>query len=358
MLDNIVQTGDPRVLLAGISCLIPKAKKHYMINIHSKKAKQTGAIVAFFLLVIFAAYLNSVRYPSTDDAYIQANVIQISPQVSGPIAKLYVENYESVKKGQPLLDIDPAPFIVAVKKAKAQLDYSKQTVAALEETVKSGEAIVTERESELSLAQKDYDRIMVVVKKHLLSQSEGDRVTSRLNVAKATLLSALKQLEQAKAQLGEPGQHNAQIRSAEEELAHAKLDLEHTHITSPANGYVINLSAREGTMLNNGNIAFAVIDSNKWWVDANFKETSLERIRLGQTATIVVDTYPDHDFHGIVEKISRGSGAAFSLFPAENATGNWVKVTQRFTVKIVISDPDPKFPLNVGASSLVTVDTT
>lgn len=316
-------------------------------------------VLTFVILAaLFMYWLHSVRYPSTDNAYIQAHIIQTAPEVSGPISQLYVENYQFVKLGQPLLDIDPVPFQVAVAGAKAKLNSTEQNISALEDAVKTAEALVAQRESELTLADKNYQRTMTLVKKGQISLSDGDRVSSTLQVAQAAVVAAKNQLLQAKAQLGEQGRNNAQLRAAEAELDKAQLDLKHTHLMASANGYVMNLTARVGTMLISGNPVFSLIDSSRWWADANFKETDMKRIRPGQTATVVVDIYPDHDFHGVVESISRGSGSAFSIFPAENATGNWVKITQRFTVRINITDPDDAFPLRVGASATVTVDTT
>lgn len=314
------------------------------------------AIAAFAVIYVYILY--NKYYPSTDNAYVGANVINIAPQVTGPILKLYVQNFETVKKGQPLFDIDPAPFQVAVNRAEAQLDLAKQNVEALRDSVKTAEALVQQREHNLQLAKKTYDRIMQLVKLRQISLADGDKATRDFSVATAELLEVKNQLEKAKAELGDDDGGNAGVRSAEAELTQAKLNLEYTHVVSPADGYVVNLTARVGSMLQSGTSYFSIVDLSQWWVDANYKETELARIRPGQLADIVVDIYPDHTFHGRVESISRGSGSAFSIFPAENATGNWVKVTQRFSVRIKILDPDPAYPLRIGASATVQVNTT
>jgi membrane fusion protein (multidrug efflux system) len=316
-----------------------------------------GALALFLLIVIYLYWLHARRYPSTDNAYIGANIVQVSPQVSGPIVALYVKEYQMVKKDQPLFDIDPEPFQVAVDKASAQLDLTKQRVESLRGSIAVAEALLLQRQSEMKLAEGNYKRIMVLVKRGLASPSDGDKVTSTLEVAKAAVTQANNQLLKAKAELGDSDVRNADIRAAEAQLAEAKLNLKDTHVVSSVDGYVINLTARVGSMAQAERSLFAVIDATQWWADANFKETQMQRIQPGQPATVVVDIYPDHVFHGVVQNISRGSGSAFSIFPAENATGNWVKVTQRFTVRVRISDPDPQFPLRVGASSTVTVDT-
>jgi membrane fusion protein (multidrug efflux system) len=150
-----------------------------------------------------------------------------------------------------------------------------------------------------------------------------------------------------------------QLRGAAAQLDKATHDRVRTHVTAPAGGWVTNISVRPGNVVQAGTPAFAVVEDGNWWVDANFKETDLGRIKPGQPATIRLDMYPGTTFEGIVESISAGSGASFSVLPPENATGNWVKVTQRFPVRVKItSQPDPDKPLRMGASATVKVDTT
>jgi membrane fusion protein (multidrug efflux system) len=327
----------------------PQKKPHILIWI-------LLAIIVAVGLFLYWEY--EKKYPSTDNAYVGAHIVQISPQVTGPILNLYVKEFQTVKKGDPLFDIDPEPFQVEVDKANAKVDLTKQKVQGLQSIVEQEQALVNQRKAELFLAEKNYSRYHTLVEKGQLSQAEGDRYRSELDVAKAALIEANNQLLKAQADLGNVDTQNADIRAAQAELAQAKLNLSDTHVVSPVDGYVINLTARVGSMVTVNRVIFSIIDSSQWWVDANFKETQMERIRIGQPATIVVDIYPDHKFHGIIQNISRGSGASFSIFPAENATGNWVKVTQRFAVRIHITDTDQNFPLRVGASSTVTVDTT
>lgn len=311
------------------------------------------AIIAGLLLY----WQHSKLYPSTDDAYVNANVIHIAPQVSGPIAEIDAQNYQLVKKGQLLFMIDPRPFVIAVKSAEAQLDLTKQKIASLEASVKEATAEVNARQSELALAEKNQHRIMPLVRSGQISKQAGDDITSKAQVAQASLIAAQDQLHQAKAELGAIGDKNAQIRAAQAVLAKAQLNLSYTKVVAPSSGILVNFSIRQGNMVEAGQPLFDIVQSNTWWVDANFKETQLQRITSGQPATIVTDMYPNHIFHGVVRFISPGSGAAFSILPPENATGNWVKVTQRFPIKVVITDTSLKFPLRVGASATVSIDT-
>lgn len=304
-----------------------------------------------------AYWQHTQHYPSTDNTYVQANIVQVAPLISGPVINLYVKNYSHVRKGDAILDIDPAPFSYAVNSISAQLDSAKQDILAQQSAIRAAEDLVTQRQTELAFAKKTYERTLYLARKGQTTTASADTATNNLHVAEAAFNVASHQLQQAKAQLGNEDENNVHIRYFSAQLAQAALDLKNTHIIAPTNGYIVNLTARPGTMLRQGVAAFAIVDVSEWWVEANFKETQLKRIRTGQPATIVVDIYPNHTFHGIVENVSYGSGTAFSLFPPENATGNWVKVTQRFPVKIVITDPHPDYPLRVGASAAVEIDT-
>ncbi len=325
----------------------------------SNLIKLASCLIAFCLALggIFMYWQYAKYHPSTEDAYLQANVVHIAPQVSGPISVIYIKNNHIIKKGQKLFDIDKDPYNIAINAAKAQLDLARQNVTSLQKAVESAKSLVIERQSELDVALKNGKRILILVKNGQVSKAKGDEIRSNIKVAQASLAAVKSQLEQAIANLGPVGKQNAIIRAAIARLNQTKLDLQHTAIVAPSGGKVVNFTARVGNMVQAGQPLFDIVGQNKWWVSTNFKETQLNRIRVGQTADIIVDMYPDNIFKGTVESISAGSGTAFSLFPPENATGNWVKVTQRISVKIVINNISTKFPLRVGSSAKVTVDT-
>ena len=317
-----------------------------------------SCIVLIVLIFVGVWYWQYEKYyPNTDDAYVQAHIIQISAQVTGPVNRIGVENNQLVKKGQFLFSIDPAPFQLALNQAKAKLALAKQQMAADEAAVLTAKAVIEERLADEVEAQQNYNRIIVLVRDGRLSQSQGDKVISRLAQTRGALLAAQKQLQQTKAKLGATGLDNAQVKSAMVAVNQAKLNLSYTTITAPAAGVVSQFTLRVGNMVASGLNLFALVENNFWWVNANFKETDLARIKPGQGAAINVDIYPSYTFKGFVQSISRGSGAAFSILPPENATGNWVKVVQRFPVKVVITNLNPRYPLRVGASASVTVDT-
>ena len=294
--------------------------------------------------------------PNTDDAYIKADVLNIAPRVNGKITAIYVQDHQYVKKGQALFAIDPTPFNIAIAQAEAKVDSTRDQIAAANMAVKTSEAIVTQRDAELTDTRTETKRVLSMVKKKYESQSDGDLAVKNLRVAKAALIASKNQLAQAKQKRGQMGPNNAQIRGAQAALEKSKLELQYTHITAPASGYIANFSLRVGDVANAYQQLFSIIENQFWWASANFKETQLVRIHPGQRATVKVDMYPNHIFNGTVSSISNGSGSSFSLLPPENASGNWVKVTQRFPVKVTIKQ-DTHYPLRLGASCTVTVNT-
>jgi membrane fusion protein (multidrug efflux system) len=186
-----------------------------------------------------------------------------------------------------------------------------------------------------------------------------DTREAALKQAEAASEAALAELDRAQQQYGGSGKDNARLRSASAALRKAQLDLSYAEVRAPAAGWVSDVTLREGAFVMMSRPVFPLVEDKEWWIDAHFKETDVTRIKPGQPATIEIDMYPGLELKGEVESISAGSGATFSLLPPENATGNWVKVTQRYTVRVKVLDrsPDPTQPLRVGASSRVKVDT-
>lgn len=286
--------------------------EHTQHFIHSTKFKLL-LIVLFVLstITIWASYkVYRSYYISTDDAYINANVVQITPRITGKIVALHVANNQYVTKGQALFDIDTQPFQLAINSATAQLNLNS---------------------AELENASHSRDRTISLVAKKYSSQQAGDNA---LAVYKTT---------------------TAKVELAKAALAQANLNMSYTKITAPTSGWVTNLSSNAGDIIQANRPLFALISDAIFWTDANFKETELAVIKAQQTANIVTDLYPGHTFEGVVESISGGTGSVFSLLPPQNATGNWVKVTQRVPVRIRLLHPDPHFPLPIGVSATVTI---
>lgn len=298
------------------------------------------------------------NHPSTDDAYIKAHVITIAPQVDGNVIDVKVQNHEYVKKGQLLFTIDSKAYQIELEKAQAQLDATKNQIAAADMAVDSARAIVQEKQAELADIRADTQRILALVQKNYESKSAGDLANKNLHVAQAAVLAAQAQLRQAEQNRGDLGENNSQLRAAQTAIASAQLKVGYTEVFAPTTGFIANFDLQAGDKVNAYQPVFAIIEDHSWWVDANFKETQLARITPGQNVKITMDMYPGKIFSGKVASISDGSGASFSLLPPENASGNWVKVTQRFPVKIILSSEDPKFPYRLDASATATIDTT
>lgn len=330
-------------------------------NINSKSSRYLTLMWIILIGVVLVGgiyyWRQQIYFPSTNDAYVQANIIPMAAQVNGPVSKIYVQDHQFVKKGQLLFDIDQQPFLLAVQQARAQLDLTIQKITGNAAGVQAAAATVEQQQAAVVDSEKNYQRIITLVKRGDASKASGDDAYAQWQEAKAALNVAQNQLIAAQRKLGVLGQQNAAIMEAQANLAQAQLNLDHTHITAPSDGNLINFTLREGAYIAAGQPLFSLIEANNWWTDANFQETDLTRINIGQSAKIKLDMYPGHVFSGKVIAISRGSGAAFAILPAENATGNWVKVTQRFPVKIIFDNTDTQFPLRVGASATVIINT-
>jgi len=294
-------------------------------------------------------------YVSTDNAYVNANRIEMAAQVSGPVRAMWIRDQQPVKFGELLFQIDPEPYQLAVDAAQAQLELANQSNAQDRAAVEAARAQVAQRTAELTNAQSVEQRAAELTKQKLISKQSAETSANEAASAAAAVRAAQANLEQAQSALGKAGAQNAAVRAAAARLAQAQLDLNHTRITSPASGYVANLEIRPGSMVQAGVPLFTIIGDNEYWVDANFKETELRRVQAGQKASVVVDMYPEHEFQGEVQSLSGGAGQAFSLLPAQNATGNWVKVTQRVPVRVKILDPDAGHPLRIGTTATVRV---
>jgi membrane fusion protein (multidrug efflux system) len=299
---------------------------------------------------------SSELHAGTDDAYVNADKVEIAAQVQGPVLHVYASENQVVKAGDVLFDIDPQSYRLALDKAEAQLRIASQSMSQESAGVTAAEAQLAQRRAELANAEDNLRRSQGLVSRGFLSQQGAESARTQVATARAALRAAEANLEQARSALGSAGSNNAAVRAARAAVDQARLDLMHTQVTAPADGVVTNLSLRPGSIVQPGVPLFVVISNRGYWVDANFKETELERIRPGERATIDVDMYPGHAFHGVVESMSGGSGTAFSLLPPQNATGNWVKVTQRVPVRVRVLDPDPRYPLRIGTTATVTVD--
>jgi membrane fusion protein (multidrug efflux system) len=283
-------------------------------------------IVRFAILVVFAVlavgagwyyWHHQHLYPHTRDAYVRGNVVGIAAQVEGPITRLGVVDNQLVHSGDLLFEIDPEPFEARVRTVEGKLARA---------------------EAEVALEEQEVQRYTPLVAKLFVPREKLDELQAKLRVAQAD------------------------VELAHAELRDATLYLSYTKVVAPTTGYVTNLLVRVGTYVKVGQQLFALVESETWWISANFMETYLSRVRVGQPARITIDMYPNRVFTGVVEGISAGiyqldgEISGYGL-PIVRQTIDWVRLAQRFPVRVTITDLDPQYPLRSGANAEVTIDT-
>jgi membrane fusion protein (multidrug efflux system) len=319
------------------------------------------------LLVLLAATIGGVLlywrhteiYPSTDNAYTGAPVVRVASQINGVVNHVYVQDDDKVAADDPLFDLDPTLYDAALRNARAQFDAAASAAGTAADALKAAADKLESKRAALEDAIGKYREAKD-------AQKPGEPASDQLATALKGWHDALQAFNDAENEFAKAQDAKltvttptVQLRFAAAGLDKATHDRVQTHVTAPASGWVTNVSLRPGAIVQAGTPAFAIVEDGDWWVDANFKETDLGRIKPGQTAAIRLDMYPGLTLDGVVESISAGSGATFSVLPPENATGNWVKVTQRFPIRIKITNaPNPDKPLRLGASASVTIDTT
>jgi membrane fusion protein (multidrug efflux system) len=316
------------------------------------------------VLVAIGAYLywSAGRYASTDDAYVQADKIAISADVGARVVAVEVKDNQPVKVGQVLFRLDDSSYQIALEKAKAQLAGIRLQIDGMRATYRQRQADVKAAEDTLAYMQREADRQAQLVASHVTSQQKYDEAHHNLDAARQQFSSAQQQLNNVLASLGgnpdiETDQHPL-VLQAKAQVDQAALDLSDTVVRAPADGYVTLVDKLPvGQYLTAATPAFELVSTDHVWIEANFKETDLTRMRPGQQATINIDTYPDRSFTARVDSISAGTGSEFSVLPPQNSTGNWVKIVQRVPVRLVIENPDPDHPLRSGMSAVVEVDT-
>ena len=329
------------------------------------RAKARIAVLLVGALLVCAAsagyYIRFVApYESTDNAFIEGNVISMASQVPGRVAELLVKDNQAVKQGDVLLKIDPRDYEASQAQARADLEASHSRVEQANAQVKASEAKVAHAQATVIAAEAENQRAADDLKRYqsvesrAVSKSALDMAQSQSRAAGANLDAARSQVKAADAEvaLSAAGVKtaSASVQQAEARLRQAELNLSYTQLTAPEDGRVTRRVVEKGAYVQPGQTLLAIVPS-QYWVVANFKEIQLTHMRAGQPAEIVVEAYPGRAFKGHVESIQAGSGARFSMFPPENATGNYVKVVQRVPVKIVIEDVlDADFVLGPGMS--------
>jgi len=328
-----------------------------------KSTLRTGLLIAGPLAVLVvggAFYLTGGRVVETDNAYVKADKVALVPEVKGRIVAIDVKENQAVVPGEELFRIDDAQYRIALAKAEAQLSEARDTIAGLKASYRQKVGELALAKANGALAVKDFNRKSQLIKTHTVSASALDTAQNELSVTQQRVHVAEQELAQIVAKLqGNPEiavEAHALYREAEAARDQARLDLDHTHVRAPFAG-IVSQVPKLGTWVDADSAVAALVSNSKIWIDANFKETDLTHVRPGQPVTIAVDTYPDHTWTGTVDSISQASGAEFSVIPAQNTTGNWVKVVQRIPVRIAIKDDAAAPPLRAGMSTIVEIDT-
>jgi membrane fusion protein, multidrug efflux system len=307
-------------------------------------------------------FLTSGRYQSTDDAYTQAATVSISADVAGRVLEIYVHDNEIVKRGDPLYRLDDAPFRIAVSDAEAKLAGVRLQIASLKSTYRQKQVELHSARDALAYAQRQFDRNSRLLAAGIASQAQYDQASNGLDLARQQVANAEQQIAVALANLGgdpdiAPERHPL-VAQAQAALDRARLDLSYTLVKAPADGIVTKVEQLQvGDYIAASAPVFALVSTHDVWIEANFKEAQLDRMRPGQAATVEIDRIPGRRFSARVASLSPGTGSQFSMLPPENATGNWVKVVQRVPVRLQLAHIDPGLPLQTGLSVSVTVDT-
>jgi membrane fusion protein (multidrug efflux system) len=307
-------------------------------------------------------YFTGGRYQSTDDAYVEAAQMVISSNISGRVSEIDIRDNELLKKGAVLFRIDDAPFRIAVQEAQARLGSARLEVEALQATYRQRQAEVTGAEDTLAYQQREYDRQNGLLASGISSQVQVNQLRHALDNARQLRASAREELAAVAASLGGDAgisiESHPAVLQARAALDRALLNLSYSVIHAPEDGIVAKVEQLQvGNYINASSPLFALISTQDVWVEANFKESQLTYMRPGQAATVKIDSYPGQLFHARITSLSPGTGAAFSVLPPENATGNWVKVVQRLPVRLAVTDAPRTLALRAGLSADVSVDT-
>lgn len=334
----------------------------------NKKGKRKRALILLTLLFVIVGvaygsywFLVLRHFEETDDAYVAGNQVQIMSQVSGSVTKVWADNTDYVQQGDVLVTLDQTDAQQAFEKAQTELASSVRQMRQLMINNKQLQANIDIRKTTLSQAQTDLSRRVPLGSANLIGREELQHAKDAVTSAQAALNVAIQQYNANQAMiLGTKLEDQPTVRQAATDVRNAWLALQRTKIVSPMSGYVSRRSVQPGAQISPTTPLMAVVPASNLWVDANFKETQLAHMRIGQPVTVISDIYGDDvEYTGKVVGLDMGTGSAFSLLPAQNATGNWIKVVQRLPVRIELdANQLAKHPLRIGLSTLVKVNTT
>jgi len=298
-------------------------------------------------------------YPRTDDAYVRANVVGIAAHVSGPIVQMPIVDNQHVKPGDLLFVVDPRPYRSVLDRAQAELALTNLQIKALEDSIRSARSRRMQLAAELAYDQQYLARIEPLLKRHFVTANDVFNARSRVAADEAAVSSAASEISRSQNELGQYGDINARRKAAEAAAYDAKLNLNYCYVRAPFDAYVTNLNITIGQYANEGREVLSLVDNRIWYVMANFRENFLGHIRPGMRAQIYLLSYPNKRFRGRVQGVGwalyQNNGATVQGLPQVEETLNWVRLSQRFPVRIVLDRGDPAFPFRQGATAVVTI---
>jgi membrane fusion protein, multidrug efflux system len=319
-----------------------------------------AAVVAVTAIAYTTYWLTVARhYESTDDAYVASDIVQITSEVPGAVLGVHVDDTQTVERGQVLVELDPADARIAVDAAEAELARTVRQVRALYAEADQLRAVIQERQTDLKKAQNDYSRRQALVSDGAVSGEELAHAQDTIAQARASLQATQRQLEATLAHIdGTSLEDHPDVLAAAAKLRDSSLALRRTTIRAPVSGIVAKRAVQLGQHISAGSPLLAVVPLDDVWIDANFKESQLASVRVGQPVRVHADLYgKDVEYTGTVAGLSAGSGSAFALLPSQNASGNWIKIVQRLPVRIVLDSAELKeHPLRVGLSMHAQID--
>jgi membrane fusion protein (multidrug efflux system) len=314
------------------------------------------------LIGVGIVYIGGGRYADTDNAYVHTHKVTVSADISGRIVDLKVHENQAVKAGDVLFQLDPEPLQIAIDRARADREATLNEIAGLKAAYRQREEDLKAAEANVGFAQRELQRREKLVAGKIISQSDYDEARNRYDVTVNEAASIRQDISRIISELGgnpdvDPETH-PKYRAAQAALAQAELDMRHGTVTAPSDGVVAQVDAlRPGDYINAGAPVFSIISQQDAWIEANLKETDLTYVKPGQTAEVTIDTYPGRTFTAVVDSIGMATGAEFSVLPAQNASGNWVKVVQRIPVRLHVVDLPADTTLRAGMSAVVEIDT-
>jgi membrane fusion protein, multidrug efflux system len=332
----------------------------------TRKGRRSFLLRGLLIVIVLAAiawtlwYVFEGRwYADTDDAYVHGNVVQITPRTPGSVVSIGAEDGDLVHAGQMLVKLDPSDAEVALQAAEANLARTVRKVRGMYSQVQGAQADLKARRVALNKARADYKRRQGLAKSGAISSEELAHARDALDAAESALSSTLQKYNSSKVLVDDTVvASHPDVKAAAAKVRQAYLDTARSTIVAPVAGYVAKRSVQVGQRVQPGEPLMAVVPLHQVWVDANFKETQLEHMRIGQPVQLESDLYGGSvDFHGTVQSLGIGTGSAFSLLPAQNATGNWIKIVQRVPVRIRLDPADVRaHPLRIGLSMSASVN--